>query len=70
MEDFARRFPSVKIFRNEENEGVVHCMNKGAKKATGDCILFRAADDHLLPDSISEAREAFGQKPDATIAFG
>ena len=32
MEDFARRFPSVKIFRNEENEGVVYCMNKGAKK--------------------------------------
>ena len=70
MEDFARRFPSVKIFRNEENEGVVYCMNKGAKKATGDCILFRAADDRLLPDSISEVREAFVQKPDATIAFG
>ncbi|MBT3638382.1 MAG: glycosyltransferase family 2 protein [Opitutae bacterium] len=70
MEDFARRFPPVRIFRNEENEGVVHCMNKGTEKATGDCILFRAADDHLVPDAMFSAKEAFANQPDATIAFG
>ena len=39
-------------------------------EAQGDIILYRAADDHLMPDSISHAQEAFAQKPDATIAFG
>lgn len=70
MKDFATRFPSIKIFRNEENEGVVSCMNKNTKKAAGDCILFRAADDYLVPDAISHAHEAFSHQPDATIAFG
>jgi glycosyltransferase involved in cell wall biosynthesis len=70
MKDFARRFSSVKTFRNEENEGVVHCMNKGVENATGDCILFRAADDYLVPDAMFSAKEAFANQPDATIAFG
>jgi len=70
MEDFARRFPSVRIFRNEENEGVVHCMNKGAKKATGDCILFRAADDISMEGSFDVAMELLERYPEAGLCYG
>lgn len=70
VEKLTEEFSTVRLIRNKKNKGVIHGMNLGTMEAEGDIILYRAADDHLLPDSISEAREAFGQKPDATIAFG
>ena len=45
-------------------------MNLGTMEAKGDIILYRAADDHLMPGSLSVGQEAFAQKPNTTIAFG
>jgi hypothetical protein len=45
-------------------------MNLGTVEAEGEIVLYRAADDHLLPNSISHAQEAFAQTPGANIAFG
>lgn len=70
MEKLIEEFPSVRLIRNKKNKGVVHGMNLGTMEAEGDIILYRAADDHLMPDSLSAAQEAFAQKPDAAIAFG
>lgn len=70
MKDFARRFPSIKIFRNEQNEGVVHCMNKGAKEATGDSILFRAADDISIEGSFEIAMALLERYREAGLCYG
>ena len=70
VEKLIEEFPSVRLIRNKKNKGVVHGMNLGTMEAQGDIILYRAADDHLMPDSLSEAQEAFAHHPDATIAFG
>ncbi len=70
VEKLIEEFPSVRLIRNKKNKGVVHGMNLGTMEAEGDIILYRAADDHLMPDSLSAAQEAFAQEPDAAIAFG
>ena len=70
VEKLIEEFPSVRLIRNKKNKGVVHGMNLGTMEAEGDIILYRAADDHLMPDSLSAVQEAFAQKPDAAIAFG
>ena len=70
VEKLTEEFSTVRLIRNKENEGVVHGMNLGTMEAQGEIVLCRAADDHLLPDSIFHAQEAFVQTPDANIAFG
>jgi len=70
VEKLIEEFSSVRLIRNKKNKGVIHGMNLGTMEAEGDIILYRAADDHLMPDSLSEAQEAFAKKPDASIAFG
>ena len=70
VEKLIEEFPSVRLIRNKKNKGVVHGMNLGTMEAEGDIILYRAADDHLMPDSLSAVQEAFAKKPNASIAFG
>ena len=70
IERLTEDFPLVRLIRNKENKGVIYGMNLGTIEAEGDFLLYRAADDHLMSDSLSAAQEAFAQKPDAAIAFG
>ena len=70
IEKLIENIPIVRLIRNRENKGVVHGMNLGTMEAAGDILLYRASDDQLLPDSISNAQEAFAQFPHAKIAFG
>ena len=49
IERIAKKNPTVKFYRNVENEGVWHSSNKGAKIATGEYIYFCAADDRVCP---------------------
>ena len=70
IEKLIEEIPTVRLIRNKENKGVIYGMNLGTMEAEGEIVLYRAADDHLLPDSISHAQEAFAQTPGASIAFG
>jgi glycosyltransferase involved in cell wall biosynthesis len=70
IEKLIEEIPTVRLIRNKENKGVIYGMNLGTMEAEGEIVLYRAADDHLLPDSISHAQEAFAQTPSANIAFG
>ena len=47
IESIAEKNPTVKFYRNVENEGVWHSSNKGAKIATGEYIYFCSADEPL-----------------------
>lgn len=47
--------PSVRIFRNPRNMGVVWCLQRGLEVAHGEYIYFAAADDWVLPGFFSLA---------------
>lgn len=66
----SKEVPILKLIKNKVNRGVIYGMNLGTMEAQGDIILYRAADDLFLSDSISHAQEAFAQRPGASIAFG
>jgi len=72
LEGFARRFPAVRIVRNECHRGVTETYNRGFALATGKYILPGAADDYVLPGFIEKAMDQFARHPKAglCIAYG
>ena len=49
ISEFAQQNSSIKLILNKKNMGVLTSNLKGFEQATGDYILFAAADDYLLP---------------------
>jgi glycosyltransferase involved in cell wall biosynthesis len=67
LKDFARRFPCVKIVRNEQHLGVTASYNRGFALATGTYILPAAADDYVLPGFVEKAMSLFERYPQAGL---
>ena len=51
---YASKDSRIKIFENEENRGLVYCLNKGLKMATGKYIARMDADDISEKNRIEE----------------
>src|ERR1044071_8971404 len=49
LERFAARHSCIRLVRNEQNMGVMHNVNHLLNLASGDYLLFAAADDVILP---------------------
>ena len=70
LKKIKKEIPILKLFLCEENQGTLRAANIGVKNAKSEIIMFRAADDILLPYSIKEGRKAFQKYPKSQIAFG
>lgn len=60
----------VGYFVSEKDNGVYDAMDKGAKAATGDILIFLNAGDTFYDDRTSEDVAAFFDKTGADIVFG
>jgi glycosyltransferase involved in cell wall biosynthesis len=67
LEDYARRFPIVRLIRNETHLGVTATYNRGFALASGRYLLHIAADDYLLPGFIGKAMRLFALHPRAGV---
>lgn len=67
IEDFARRDPIVRLFRNERNKGVIFSTNRGLSLATGDYIYFGAADDRICPGLFEKSMGLLAEHPQAGL---
>lgn len=47
-------FQSVKLVTTERNTGIAGSNNRALREATGDYIIFLAADDCMTPDAVQE----------------
>ena len=56
--------PRIKIFKNEENEGVVFTRNRLLDQARGDFLTFQDADDYAHPDRLSRQVTWLNEHPD------
>lgn len=65
---FMSRLPQLILLQNPKNLGVVGALNRGLEAATGDAILFCAADDAIDPDLIEEVLGALECHPAAGLA--
>lgn len=70
MEDYARRFPRVRIHRNEKNLGVSPTLNRGLAMAEGDYVGFYAADDQVLPHLLEHASPLLAAHPGCGMVSG
>ncbi|MDB5314107.1 MAG: hypothetical protein JWO38_8309 [Gemmataceae bacterium] len=67
IEGYARRYPSIRVVRNETNLGVVGAMNRGAALAAGEYLGFSAADDYILPGFYEKAVALLDRYPQAGL---
>lgn len=67
IDGYARRFPHLRLVRNEKNLGVVRTMNRGAQLAVGRFLGFPAADDFVLPGFYEKTVAVFERHPQAGL---
>jgi len=58
VETFQRSHPSLRLIRHEANRGALAAGRTGIAAATGDFLLFAAADDFVLPGLFERATAA------------
>ena len=61
---------SIRVLRNERNQGVVRSLSRLVREARGDYIFCAAADDYALPGFFERAIQMAEQHPQAGVIFG
>jgi glycosyltransferase involved in cell wall biosynthesis len=67
IEEFARRDPLIRLFRNEQNKGVIFSTNRGLSLATGDYVYFGAADDRICAGLFEKSMALLAEHPQAGL---
>jgi glycosyltransferase domain-containing protein len=69
IRDFGRRYPFIRILRNETNRGLLYSINRALNAARCDFIVWAAADDRLLPNFIERNAQCLRQYPTAGLSI-
>jgi glycosyltransferase domain-containing protein len=69
IDDHAKRFPFIRVLRNDANRGLLYSINRALEAARCDLIVWAAADDLLLPNFIERNLECLRRHPAAAMSF-
>jgi glycosyltransferase domain-containing protein len=67
IQSFARRYPFVRLVRNEQNRGLIYSINRALGEARSQFVVWAAADDRLLPNFLERNIECLIQNPSAQM---
>lgn len=67
LEDYARRFPLITLFRNERNMGIVTSATRMLDMVKGTYVYFAAADDKILPGFLEKSMALLSKYPEAGL---
>lgn len=67
IQNYQKRYPQIKIIRQEINAGPVVAMNVGINAARGEFIALCAVDDEILPGFFEESISLLKQYPQASL---
>lgn len=70
IESYAKRHPSIKFIRSEQNLGVIAAHEKLYRMAQGDYLYSAAADDDRFPTFFESAMRLAEEHPAAGLVFG
>ena len=68
IEQFAERDSIIRLIRNDRNRGVAYSCNRGVELASGEYLLFSAADDYVMPIFLERSLSLLGQYPEAGLS--
>lgn len=67
IQDFARKYPHIRLIRNEQNLGAIKNINQLFELATGEYIYGAGADDLVLPGFFEKSMQILHQYPQAGL---
>jgi glycosyltransferase involved in cell wall biosynthesis len=67
IEAYRRRCDRIRLIRHTTNQGAFAAVRTGIAAASGEFLLFAAADDFVLPDLVARAVEALSTHPQAAF---
>jgi glycosyltransferase involved in cell wall biosynthesis len=67
IEAYGRRCDRIRLIRHTTNRGAFAAVRTGIAAASGEFLLFAAADDFILPDLVARAVEALSAHPQAAF---
>lgn len=70
LEGYARREPSLRVLRNEQNRGALASFARGLKSASGDCLYLASANDRVLPGFFEKSLSLLARHPQAGLCCG
>lgn len=70
INNFQCQYPSIKIIRNESNQGLGYSLALGVEQAKGKYIIRMDSDDICLPDRFAKQIRFFEENPDIDILGG
>jgi len=68
IEQFAERDSIIRLIRNDRNRGVAYSCNRGVELASGEYLLFSAADDYVMPIFLERSLSLLWQYPQAGLS--
>ncbi len=69
IERLAEIHPSIRLVRNEQNQGVPFNANRGVELARGEFVYFAAADDWVLPGLFEKSLRLLAEHPQAGLCW-
>jgi glycosyltransferase involved in cell wall biosynthesis len=67
IEAYRQRCDRIRLIRHKANQGAFAAVRAGIAAASGEFLLFAAADDFILPDLVARAVEALSANPQAAF---
>lgn len=65
IESWQKKYPQIKLIRQDRNRGIVHSVNRGLELAEGELIVLRSADDVSYPSFLSKSVSMMQVHPQA-----
>jgi glycosyltransferase involved in cell wall biosynthesis len=68
-QEYARRYPYIRVFRNEKNLGMDRNFVQTVLRAAGTFVWFSGQDDVFNPGALAKFREIVAQHPDVDVIY-
>jgi glycosyltransferase involved in cell wall biosynthesis len=69
IETFAAQYSFVRLVRNERNQGLLPSIRRALEEASGDYVVWAAADDRLLPAFLERNMATLARYQGAGVCF-
>lgn len=67
IENFSKKDSIVRLYRNEQNRGILFSANRGLNLATGEYVYWAASDDRVCPGFFEKSMTLLAQYPQAGL---